>query len=433
MKTRSFLSSVMAVFSVMLIFSQWHATVLGSSVEISREMFTPYLAGSFVIPCIANMDVKLGVPSSPTGVVWGEIFNTAPAMFVSVFQTADGGYVALADENYVVKTDSAGKQLWVKDIETSGSLQLSRGMRPLPDDGYIIFGNDTATDQAQLTKIDGEGNLVWSTMYNVTFAQSERFTDVQITPDGGLLAFGTRSLLSTSALSDAFWLVKVDHNGVKQWEKLFFDGVEDSMLSQISTQSTFDGEYVVAFSYSDTEPLGVFDSHILMKIDNDGNVVWEQAFSPEGEAVYISSVAQTSDGGFVLSGAIDQEERDFWLLKTDSSGNEVWRKSFGGCGGDFHGQLLPLMDGGYVFLGYKYYKEDQTDVYLIKFDNQWNQLWKKFIEINGRLEWALDIQETDDAGFIISGGSAVPGEGNNSAQPFLIKTDSRGRTLSEIR
>ena len=67
-----------------------------------------------------------------------------------------------------------------------------------------------------------------------------------------------------------------------------------------------------------------------------------------------TSVAVTKDGGFIITGysQIDNKDNaDIILIKTNSEGVEQWRKTFGGEKNDYGVLVKQLADGGYVILG----------------------------------------------------------------------------------
>jgi hypothetical protein len=96
------------------------------------------------------------------------------------------------------------------------------------------------------------------------------------------------------------YLVKVAPDGGEQWTRTY--SLENSHLSYNwgnSIQTTPDGGYIiVANSDLEGDLLGIH----LMKTDASGEKVWEQAF---GEKFYDygSSVSETRDGGYIISGA----------------------------------------------------------------------------------------------------------------------------------
>ena len=97
----------------------------------------------------------------------------------------------------------------------------------------------------------------------------------------------------------------------------------------------------------------------MIKIDDDGNLVWEQNFGG-GAFDAAQSVSLSSDGGFIISGnskstAIDVTanagENDIWLIKTDANGNMVWQKTFGGDGLDYAFDALEGADKSILVVG----------------------------------------------------------------------------------
>jgi hypothetical protein len=144
---------------------------------------------------------------------------------------------------------------------------------------------------------------------------------------------------------------------------------------------------------------------------------------PLGEVIYDrgSSVQQTTDGGYIITG---YTQSDVWLIKTDSNGDEVWNQTFGGGSDDFGFSVQQTTDGGYIITGTTYsFGNGGGDVWLIKTDSQGQEEWiQTFGGSND--DWGWSVQQTTDGGYIITG--STYSFGNGAADVWLIKTDSNG-------
>ena len=88
---------------------------------------------------------------------------------------------------------------------------------------------------------------------------------------------------------------------------------------------------------------------------------WRKTFREGGG----SSVQQTVDGGFIVTG---RDDNDYvLLLKTDGQGNEEWRKTFGRGRGR---SVQQTVDGGFIVTGWEFEMHD--DVLLLKTDELGN-------------------------------------------------------------
>jgi hypothetical protein len=190
------------------------------------------------------------------------------------------------------------------------------------------------------------------------------------TSDGGYLLFGDSysgaggDKTQGNQGSSDYWAVKIDGNGNKVWDKTFGGTSHDYAESVVSTS---DGGYLlVGYSYSGAggdksqNSQGGYD-YWAVKIDANGNKVWDKTFGGNGgdEA---QSVVTTSDGGYLLvgysaSGAGGDKSQnsqgytDYWAVKIDGNGNKVWDKTFGGTSHDYAQSVVSTSDGGYLLVG----------------------------------------------------------------------------------
>jgi hypothetical protein len=151
-----------------------------------------------------------------------------------------------------------------------------------------------------------------------------------------------------SGLRDV-WLIKTDSQGNMQWDKTFGGNASDAGFE---IKETTDGGYIIT-GYTESNSNGLFDV-LLIKTDANGNEIWSKNIG-NGNYESGSSVAQTYDGGFIITGFTISHGaglRDIWLIKTDQVGNEEWNHAFGGIYNEGGHQILQTLSGGYVVVGY---------------------------------------------------------------------------------
>jgi len=96
--------------------------------------------------------------------------------------------------------------------------------------------------------------------------------------------------------------------------------------------------------------------------------VWDRTFGSNGyDEAY--SIVQTKDGGYVVAGYTEPrvDDKDVWVIKLDKNGDKVWDRTFGGNGDDVAESIVQTKDGGYIVAGYTWSKgAGKADAWIIK-------------------------------------------------------------------
>jgi hypothetical protein len=318
-------------------------------------------------------DVWLVKTDSSGNVAWNRTFGGSRWDFgYSAQQTSDGGYIVTGNTKsygagsfdvWLIKADSSGNMAWNRTFGGSGNDKGS-SVQQTSDGGYVIAGSTTSYGAGNadvwLIKTDSSGDAEW----NKTFGGPplDYGNSVGQTSDGGYVIVCYTD--SYGAGSGDVWLIKTDSSGNEVWNKTFGGSGNDYGSS---VQQTSDGGYVIAGS---TRSYGAGEVDVwLIKTDSSGNEVWNKTFGGSRDD-YGNSVGQTSDGGYIIAGETSSYlggGGGAWLIRTDSSGNEEWNKTFGGSSSDGGSSVQQTSDGGYIFTGAIYsYEAGSYDVWLMK-------------------------------------------------------------------
>jgi hypothetical protein len=300
---------------------EWSRTY-GASGNVRGSCVTQTSDGGYAVAGTANSEAELVKTDAAGNMEWNRTYQDYSWAYC-VVQTGDGGYVlagatgdrywSSVDTNvWLAKIDPSGNTVWSKSYAQAG-LGSANSVIQTSDGGYALVGTTYEMDFL-LVKTDANGNFEWSKTYGSP--DKDGGSSIVQDADGSYVMAGLLWNRTTfSAGSVGVGLVKVDSSGDLLWLKNYpGSGVPSSMIR------AGDGNYVLC-------------SGLLDKIDRQGNLLWSQNVTFDGNlggdyAVTTSIVAKTGDGGYAVAGTIQstppnpQDMTSYvWIGKLDSNGN----------------------------------------------------------------------------------------------------------------
>ena len=282
-------------------------------------------------------------------------------------------YLQMVDrDGNELKTMTIGGEMdeWVKSIQQTS------------DGGIVLFGNivdpnDFVTDPGVagyggfehrssilVIKLDSLWEEVWvSDLDNGKNILS--LGGIQ-TPDGGFYVLS--SILNFPEMANDLYLIRLDQNGQEIWSKTWDDGG----ISARNFQLASNGNLLMGGLYSESgDPRQGDADFLLMEIDLEGNVVWQTIFGTPDVVDYLSGLAETQDGGYLIIGERTQDfyhsNSELLLIKLDEQREILWEKTLDQKPHYMISTFLNLDEGCLVATSFTYYG-DTFDIMLIKTD-----------------------------------------------------------------
>ncbi len=395
-----------------------------------------------------------------------------------VQQTRDGGYIlggtsisgisgdksqeqnGVCDGEYcpsdywLVKLKADGSKEWDKTIGGDGEDHLS-SLQQTSDGGYILGGSSasgSSGDKSEgnkgledywVLKLDNKGNKVWDK--TIGGSDTELLSSVQQTRDGGYILGGTSSKLGIDEdgypISD-FWVVKLNAEGQKVWDKTLGGDRNDQLAS---VQQTNDGGYILggtsgsASSGDKSQASKDKYDYWIVKLNDDGSKAWDKTFGGSNDD-FLAFVQQTSEGGYILGGtsesgsSSDKSEaskggNDYWIVKVNANGVKIWDQTLGTAGLDYLAALRQARDGGYILGGSSDFgingdkthaSRGERDYWVVKLEANGTKVWDRTIGGN-RNDELTTLQQTSDDGYILGGysESGVSGDKSEASKGYV--------------
>lgn len=368
---------------------------LAGAVGLSTALSTSALASTAPVAggaSGANVAAAAPRPSSSTFV---KVFSNGPApqgalTTEDVQPTSDGGHIVLAEAqsatglpvSWLLKLDSTGNPQFQEEVgcfnTAPGDNALAHSVQQTSDGGYILGGGTVGCGSAAsacpessgiscayVVKLDSAGRVAWAKVYN-DGAQNADISQIKQTSDGGYVAVGSADVNTNG--NTAGLVLKLDSSGNVQFQREFAPSGSTTNIQLNAARQSSDGGFITAgqFTVSGGSTIG---NVLAIKLSSAGAVQFENGYEHVvgGTTVdreTVTSVIQTSDGGFAIGGDWNTSNgtnpngpRGGLLLKLTSAGAIQFQHSYTNTlpNGDIIGSEInsvsQLPTGGFLLAG----------------------------------------------------------------------------------
>lgn len=327
---------------------------------------------------------------------------------------------------YLLKAGADGEKLsQTSESHGFGRFYSGEFIQQTEDKGFIVAGSGTERPFSYfyLVKYDANGNILWSRTYRPVGGNSS-LTAATATKDGGYLLVGYS--IEASGASYAY-VVKTDASGNQEWDEIIYDpaGLGKSQAIPRSVTAA-QGGYAITGEVLDEETN--LNTVFLLRISNFGKVITRKHYEftlPGTLRTELdgASIQYTKDG-FIIAGRaygygnIGINAKAAFLLKVSANGNVRWFKTYGRSTFSGASSVVQTRDGGYILTGTTNFFTASSPIYayIARTDSNGNELWSKTIR-----RYAVSagdaIKVTSDGGYIVAG-MAVPG---GAADTLLVR------------
>ncbi|MBI2427776.1 MAG: hypothetical protein HYV29_03100 [Ignavibacteriales bacterium] len=373
--------------------------------------------------------VSTGVGSVQINVTWGGLPGNFPKTYggsardaaVCAAQTDDGGYVVGGvshsygsnGDAWLVRTDEKGNMLWAKNYGGPGEDRINSIVQT-SDKGFLFVGykNVSGNDHSWIAKVDSLGTIEWSKDYSISI--DDAFLILKKISDGSFLTCGYAWM--NSGFDGR--VAKISPTGDLLWSKTFGGTVGSDFTMNFAE---LPDNNILVSGYYGSDP-GKWYDFWLMKLDANGNLIWDKRYGESNEE-RSAGLVLTSDGNIMLSGYKSiSGDWNGTIMKMDTAGNLLWTKLYGNSG-EYFLKFGRSTDNSIYVTGYKTVLGLGQQGLLMKIDNSGNSAWTLNYGGNGRDVFS-EICLTTDSKFIMVGTTNSSGSGGDDY--WLAKVNTNG-------
>jgi len=216
-------------------------------------------------------------------------------------------------------------------------------------------------NEGLIYKIDSAGTIVWAKKYAI--GSVTKFSLIAAAGDSNYVVVGNAATATTERLV----CMKITASGDTLWTSRIGGA---NLTSATSVQQTSDGGFILSGLTTASSP--PYYESMVVKLDSSGGLEWNSLVTTGTHSNYIYSVKETPDSGYVAIGTSDSlNHYRLMLFRLNSGGTFLWgRKYVSTSPFDLQGADISVLPDGFICLGGK-----GLDYMLMRTDTSGNVLW----------------------------------------------------------
>ncbi|USB31646.1 hypothetical protein [Paenibacillus sp. YPG26] len=391
------------------------------------EHTAPLLIGTYSDGSKETINVPVSLTSDDNGIAAvdpkGFITGINPGT-TSIYAEFKGHQAKLSVKVY--QNPNLGDSLhWSYQYGTEQSYMQGRSITPASDGGYIITADTRdqlyGSTKAYILKLNADGSLKWQHKIQHGLSEFTLPLKAMETSDGGIIVCGITRIQDFRARNQVF-LAKLSAQGTLEWEKEFDGG---GNKSGNSVDETTDGGFVVTGA---TLSISGEDLAYVLKTNAHGELLWDKRFRFESNQNYNDIIA-TPDGGSIAVGTINTyvgskiNDRAI-VTKLSPDGDEIWTKKFAPAGRDAYSIIRA--DQNYLIAS----RAPDGVNYLTELSASGDVIWDKSYEaIEGQHFYIVSRYQQ---GYVLLGNYTTGEYPDRQSRLIALQLDNEGQVVSNL-
>jgi outer membrane protein OmpA-like peptidoglycan-associated protein len=294
--------------------------------------------------------------------------------------------------------------------------------------GYLL-GGYTHNGQMLISSLDDKGNQYYLKQFGTAnFDQLHALISLK---DGGSVAIGT-SQTSRNSHDDMFvqglgrndvYLVKFKPNGQVRWTKKYGSTAKDIGVDGVATG---DGGFIFIAIVQE----GTYSSLVITKINDTGDVAWMQKFPKSGRNRAFK-IIKTAHNNYLISASFENKngQDNIRLIKIDEEGNTLWENNIFSEAEEHLNDISVDFKGNIIGVGYAQRQGvSDMDALVRYYDSNANMIWERHFG-KDRQEAFKSVTLLHDNTFAIAGFSNSFAD--KGRQIWVIKLNDDGSLVKK--